>query len=101
MSSGTTGTRREKPMKMHVYQPLYVGDKYVRSIKKTFPYCRIEIGDVFTMEKRPANYHEMMAHKESKVVAVRYNFAETACIVILEKKNFGHIDLLNRYVNGK
>ena len=94
-------SRITKPMKMQVYQALLVGGKLVRSIHKTFPYCRIEIGDVFTMEKRPADYHKMMKQRESKVIGVRYNFAETACIVILEEMNFEHQDLLNRYVSGK
>jgi len=92
---------RDKTIRMHVYIPLSVGGKFVRSIHKTFAYCHIKVGDVFTMEKRPADYHKMIAQKEVKVKAVRYNWAESACIVILEGKDFEHMDLLNRFVSGR
>ena len=124
--------QQQKPLKMFIYQPLFVEgtkavkavkavaaaegvkaveaveavkateDKHVRSvIVDNFPYFRVELGDVFTNEKRPAKYHELIAQQETKVEAVRYNLAERACIVILERKTFKSQREIDRYVSGK
>lgn len=94
-------SRREKPMKMFVYQPVLLNDKYVRSTITKFPFCRIEVGDVFTTEKRPADYSQLLRQAESKVMAVRFNLVECACIVILEEKKFTSEKRLNHFVSGK
>lgn len=93
--------RQEKAMKMFVYQPLLLNDKYVRSTITKFPFCRIEVDDVFTTEKRPADYSQLLRQAESKVVAVRFNLVECACIVILEEKKFTSQKRLDRFVSGK
>lgn len=89
-----------KPIKMHVYMPLNLRGKYNCCAKRTFPFCRIEVGDVFTVEKRPADYHQLNSQKEFKVEAVRYNMFEGACIVILESKDFKDEEDINRFLSG-
>ena len=103
--------KRDKSLKMFVYQPLFHSEwndktkktveQYKRTIISKFPFCRMEVGDVFTTEKRPADYHKLRNQAEAKVEAVRYNLAEDACIVILERKTFKNIKDLDRYVSGK
>ncbi len=101
--------QKKKPLKMYIYQPLFIKakkkgdeDEYVRStIVDDFPYFRVEVGYVFTTEKRPAKYHELIEQQETKVEAVRYNLAERACIVILERKTFKNQRDVDRYVSGK
>ena len=90
-----------KPLKMFVYQPVLLKGKYVRSIIEQFPFCKIEVGDVFTTEKRPADYHELRKQAESKVEAVRYNLPEGACIVILESKTFEKQQEVEEYLKNK
>ena len=92
---------RDKPLKMFIYQPVFLGDKYVLSTIIKFPFCRLEVGDVFTTEKRPSDYHKMKRQEESKVEAIRYNLAEGACIVILEKKTFKEQKEIDLFVRGK
>lgn len=89
-----------KPIKTHVYMPLSIGGKYKCCIKRTFPYCRLEAGDVFTIEKRPGDYHKLKNQKEFKVEAVRYNLFEGACIVILESKDFKDENELKSFASG-
>ena len=98
----------QKPIKMFIYQPVYLKgsgdkakDKYVKSTIVKFPFCRIEVGDNFTGEKRPAEYFKLKAQSESKVVAVRYNLVECACIVFLEKKVLKSQNEIGRFVSGK
>jgi len=96
----------EKPIKMFVYQPIYLkgdkNDKYIKSIIINFPFCRIEVGDVFTGEKRSKEYYKLDPKSESKVAAVRYNYAgHGCCVVILEKKVFKSLEDINQFVAGK
>ena len=93
--------KTSKPLKMFVYQPVFLKDKYFRSVIEHFPFCRIDIGDVFTTEKRPADYHGLRKQAESKVEAVRYNLAEGACIVILERKTFEKQEDITNYLKNK
>ena len=98
----------QKPIKMFIYQPVYLAAKgkdakaeYKKSTIVKFPFCRIEVGDNFTGEKRPADYFKLKAQSESKVVAIRYNLIECACIVILEKKVLKSEEDITRFVAGK
>jgi len=110
---------KEKPIKMFIYQPVYLEEKeevteseepkrgrpkkgiYVCCTITKFPYCRVEIDDVFTSEKRPDDYAKLENQNEFKVVAVRYNLVECACIVILEKKMCKSKEEIDRFVSGK
>jgi len=96
---------QDKPIKMFIYQPVYLAgdkkDKYTICTIVRFPFCRIEVGDVFTGEKRPSDYFKLRKQEESKVVAVRYNTAEGACIVFLEKKVLKNQEEIDRFVSGK
>ena len=108
-----------KPIKMFIYQPVYLAGE-VKGLKGTkekpvpppkpeykkttivrFPFCRIEVGDSFTGEKRPADYFKLQEQAESKVAAVRYNLPEKACIVFLEDKVLKSEEEINRFVSGK
>lgn len=99
----------EKPIKMFIYQPIYLKGKgkdvkpeYKKSIIVNFPFCRIEVGDVFTGEKRSKDYYKLDAKSESKVAAVRYNYAgHGCCVVILEDKVFKTQEKINQFVAGK
>lgn len=81
-----TGLGRQKPLRMIVYQPVYAGEKFVGCAITKFPYYRAEIGDVFTTEKRPADYLKMLKQKEYKIEAIRMDAIGGACVVILERK---------------
>jgi len=98
----------EKPIKMFIYQPVYLAvkgedskDKYVKSTITKFPFHRVEVGDVFTTEKRPADYFKLRKQEEFKVAAVRRNLIECACIVILEKKVCKTEEQIAHFVSGK
>lgn len=84
--------RNDKPIKMFIYQPVYTVDKggknktYLHTKTYKFPYYRAKKGDVFTGEKRVKEFIEMQKHSTSKVVAVRYNYIDGTCGVILEDK---------------
>lgn len=91
--------RSQKPLKMFIYQPVYLNKKYECCTITKFPYFRAEVGDVFTSEKRPADYIKMRKQVEFKVVTVRYNLREGACIVFLEDKVFSNKKELKRFVS--
>lgn len=99
----------EKPIKLFIYQPVYLAGKgkdakpeYIKSIIVNFPFCRIEVGDVFTGEKRSKDYYKLDPKTESKVAAVRYNYAgHGCCIVILEDKVLKSNEEINQFVAGK
>jgi len=83
----------KRQMSMYVYQPTYAGDpndkrthKYVTFTKRQLPYVPIKVGDIFTTEKRPADYHLLKKQKEYAVEAIRYNLFDGNCIVILERR---------------
>lgn len=81
-----------KPIKMFIYQPIYEVDKdgknktYLHTKTYPFPYYPAKKGDVFTGEKRVKEFIEMEKHSTSKVVAVRYNYADGTCGVVLADK---------------
>ena len=83
--------KQAKPIRMFIYQPIYVkgtdGKKtYLHTKTYPFPYYPAKKGDQFTGEKRVKNFVEMQKHSTSKVVAVRYNYSDGTCGVILEDK---------------
>lgn len=84
----------DKPLKMYVYQPLSVKGEHIKTKLTHFPFFHVEIGDVFTNERRTEK------PMESKVAAVRFNLFERGCMVTLEDMEFETIEELNRYVNG-
>ena len=78
----------DKPIRMFIYQPFYTKDKdgkkvYANCKTFRFPYYPAKKGDVFTGEKRVKDFVEMQKHSECKVVAVRYNYIDGTCGVIL------------------
>jgi len=94
----------DRPIKMFIYQPLYLKGKgvkpeYVNCKTYKFPYARIEVGDVFTGEKRVAEFLKMKERSVSKVVSVTYNYADMTCGIILEDKIFNTMEKLNKYVS--
>lgn len=93
--------RSEKSIKMFIYQPVFIKDEYIKSTVTKFPFCRLMVGDVFTTEKRPADYHKLNQQEESKVEVIRYNLAEGACIVILERKTVKNQKEFDHFVSGK
>lgn len=84
--------RPDKPIKMFIYQPIYEVDKdgknktYLHTKTYPFPYYPAKKGDVFTGEKRVKEFIEMEKHSTSKVVAVRYNYVDGTCGVVLADK---------------
>jgi len=83
--------RPERPIRMFIYQPFYTVDKdgnktYLHTKTHPFPYYPAKKGDVFTGEKRVKEFVEMQKHSTSKVVAVRYNYIDGTCGVILADK---------------
>lgn len=84
--------RPEKPIKLFIYLPIYTVDKdgknktYLHTKTYPFPYYRAKKGDVFTGEKRVKEFVEMQKHSTSKVVAVRYNYIDGTCGVVLTDK---------------
>ena len=83
--------RPEKPIRMFIYQPIYIKDvdgKKTDLHTKTypFPYYRAKKGDIFTGEKRVKEFAEMQKQATYKVVAVKYNYIDGTCGVILEDK---------------
>lgn len=80
--------RPDAKIRMFVYQPVYKkvdGEKvYVNTKTWQFPYYPAKKGDVFTGEKRVKEFIEMQKHATSKVVAVRYNYRDGTCGVILQ-----------------
>jgi len=83
--------RPERPIRMFIYQPFYTVDKdgnktYLHTKTHPFPYYPAKKGDVFTGEKRVKEFVEMQKHSTSKVVAVRYNYIDGTCGVVLADK---------------
>lgn len=84
--------RNEKHIRMFIYQPIYTVDKdgknktYLHTKTYPFPYYPAKKGDVFTGEKRVKEFVEMQKQSTSKVVAVRYNYRDCTCGVVLTDK---------------
>lgn len=81
----------DKPIRMFIYQPFYTKDKagkkeYLHTKTYRFPYYPAKKGDRFTGEKRVQDFVEMQNHSTCKVVAVRYNYIDCTCGVVLEDK---------------
>ncbi len=84
--------RPGQPIRMFIYQPIYTVDKngknetYLHTKTYPFPYYPAKKGDVFTGEKRVKEFVDMQKHSTSKAVAVRYNYIDGTCGVILAAK---------------
>jgi hypothetical protein len=66
-----------------------------------FPFCRVQIGDTFTIEKR-TNFIEMGKGKRYKVEDCFFTIANKGeFIIILEKIEFKDKDELKKHIAGK
>jgi len=104
----------KKPLQMYVYQPLWAKinsaeegeeinlvETYVKCAKLTAEYRPLKRGDLFTMEKRPAKFHELADQSMTKVNQVVHNFNDGSVNVILSKMAFDTIEELNEFCKGK
>ena len=99
----------KKPLQMYVYQPLYVKavqdeksiETYIKCATKTCDFRPLKRGDLWTMEKRPAKFHELADQSMTKVDQVVHNFNDGSVNVILSKMVFDTIEELNEFCKGK
>jgi hypothetical protein len=97
--------RPERPMVIFIYQPLYLKGKndkpkFMDCKTRKFPPARIEVGDVFTGEKRVAEFIQLKKRSTSIVASVTYNYADGTCGVILEDKVFETKEDMDKYLSN-
>ena len=93
--------RTGKPVKMFVYLPVYLKEKYVRTVIKDLPFSRIEKGDPFILGKRDKMSDLIKAGGEHKVEQVKRSLADGSCIVVLEKITFTKNEDITEFLKNK
>ena len=88
---------------MFVYLPVYLKEKYVRTVIKDLPFSRIEVGDVFILGKRDRMSDLIKSRKEDehKVEQVKRSMADGSCIVVLEKITFTKKEEITEFLKNK
>jgi hypothetical protein len=94
---------RSKDLRLRtfVYQPLSVKGKYAGATMVEFPFCRVQVGDLFTIDKR-TDFAEMGKSKKYKVEDCYFTTANKGeFIIILEKEDFSTKNQLKLHTRGK